>query len=672
MADDSYLIDIAARMPEGERTIAELDALTEKLMGGGKDADIFSTALSKVDARLRAAKESSLAASAALAEGSAEYARLESAADRAARTVERRGAKATREQIEAALQAKAALDAYGAELKQLETAAEQAADAEKHLAKQHVNIGKLSKHVEDTLGDAATKTSTFRGALGDIGGPIGELGEALLKPRQAFVDLNEQFGRGPALATLAVFGYARVATTLITLAAAGGLALAAVLALAVGVQDATRTEELHLAAIEAQTPALRAATGEYYALERETGQSAEQLEALSRSLLDAKVAAEDMPAALRAAATAEAALGSGGSAEFLKNIRAGKDSVGELASEVQSKFGGIVEQRMLSLDMQGARLKKNLAGLFEDLDIEPVLLALEKFVGMFDETHAVGRAVRELLGGIFQPLIDNADKVYTVIEAFVLGALIALTKLYLNVRDLFGFEDTSLEDTLASAETAGRVLVVTAGALIFTLGVLAAAVLAIPLALVALGIGIAEALMWLGDLGAAGWDAAGDLLDGLVDGIYKGGSRFVDAVKDLASRAIKTAKEVLGIASPSKEFAEIGHYTGEGFIEGIDDMAPAANDAMGRMVEPPEVTSPVAAMASLDSGGASSARPSGSTSGGTAAGGGAAGGPVVDLRYAQIIFQGLPGAEAAVPAFGEALTEWLEGNAERIAGRKAS
>ena len=71
---------------------------------------------------------------------------------------------------------------------------------------------------------------------------------------------------------------------------------------------------------------------------------------------------------------------------------------------------------------------------------------------------------------------------------------------------------------------------------------------------------------------------AADIGKGLVDGIWKGISDgwdwLTDKVGDLAQGLIDTAKKVLGIHSPSKEFAWIGQMSAEGMVVGFDDVDP--------------------------------------------------------------------------------------------------
>jgi hypothetical protein len=58
----------------------------------------------------------------------------------------------------------------------------------------------------------------------------------------------------------------------------------------------------------------------------------------------------------------------------------------------------------------------------------------------------------------------------------------------------------------------------------------------------------------------------------------------IDAAANVAKGAIDTVKGWLGIASPSRVFAEIGRYTMEGMAEGIEAGERFANRAMARAV----------------------------------------------------------------------------------------
>lgn len=63
-----------------------------------------------------------------------------------------------------------------------------------------------------------------------------------------------------------------------------------------------------------------------------------------------------------------------------------------------------------------------------------------------------------------------------------------------------------------------------------------------------------------------------NIIQGLINGVKNMASRLVESVKGVVDGAIKGAKKLLGIHSPSKVFMEFGEYSGEGFINGINAM----------------------------------------------------------------------------------------------------
>lgn len=79
----------------------------------------------------------------------------------------------------------------------------------------------------------------------------------------------------------------------------------------------------------------------------------------------------------------------------------------------------------------------------------------------------------------------------------------------------------------------------------------------------------------------------GQIIQGMVDGVVGAARDLIDAVGGAVSGAIDWAKGLLGIASPSKVFREIGQYTMQGMALGVDDDAPvlarSTEDAMRGM-----------------------------------------------------------------------------------------
>lgn len=83
-------------------------------------------------------------------------------------------------------------------------------------------------------------------------------------------------------------------------------------------------------------------------------------------------------------------------------------------------------------------------------------------------------------------------------------------------------------------------------------------------------------------------DIGGQIIQGMVDGVVGAARSLIDAVGGAVSSAIDWAKGLLGIASPSKVFREIGQFTMQGAALGVEDDAPmlarSTEDAMRGMV----------------------------------------------------------------------------------------
>lgn len=70
------------------------------------------------------------------------------------------------------------------------------------------------------------------------------------------------------------------------------------------------------------------------------------------------------------------------------------------------------------------------------------------------------------------------------------------------------------------------------------------------------------------------WKEIGSsIIEGIKNGLLNGISKIVEAAKSVAKNALDAAKEILGIASPSKKFYSIGRYSVEGFVNAFNDQA---------------------------------------------------------------------------------------------------
>ncbi|WP_052343842.1 hypothetical protein [Bacillus massiliigorillae] len=69
-----------------------------------------------------------------------------------------------------------------------------------------------------------------------------------------------------------------------------------------------------------------------------------------------------------------------------------------------------------------------------------------------------------------------------------------------------------------------------------------------------------------------------DIIRGLINGISSMTSSAIEAITGVVDGVINKAKSLLGIKSPSRVFMEVGEFTNEGFIKGIQSTSP---DLMG-------------------------------------------------------------------------------------------
>lgn len=74
-----------------------------------------------------------------------------------------------------------------------------------------------------------------------------------------------------------------------------------------------------------------------------------------------------------------------------------------------------------------------------------------------------------------------------------------------------------------------------------------------------------------------------NLISGLIEGIGDKAQSLVNKARGVVSDAIQAAKNLLGINSPSKVFAEMGRYVDEGFIVGLEKFAGKVANATGNI-----------------------------------------------------------------------------------------
>lgn len=349
----------------------------------------------------------------------------------------------------------------------------------------------------------------------------------------------------------------------------------------------------------------------------------------------------------------------------------------------------LIAKKVPGADKLVDRLGSNIEALFEGVDWTPFLQALGVIVDMFGKANPLAEFFGIALRKTFAVVGAFALEAAYVIEAFALEVAIAAVKAYLFFKK-YGDEIIAVIEGIAIAAGIFAVawavanLGVIAGLVAqaaswVAMGVAAAAawlVAAAPAILVvaaiaAVGYAISQLILhwdevvegvkliwadlttWLGEQVQWFADLGRNLMMGLVSGITGAVSAVISAVSGAVTGAVDAAKSVLGIASPSKVFAEIGGYTVEGFTGAVDEGAGEAQGSMAALV------APTPAVAQAASSGAA-----GATGG---AGGKAKAG--VDLSGATLNFYGVKDAEThGASMLREAFTRLLEDDADSLSG----
>lgn len=669
-ADAQYVIDISAAMDGGEKTIAELDTLTADLLGAGKNAEFFQQAVKQVSLSLETAASSAAAANDALAAGRATYDDLERSASQANKAVEK---LALAEEAASARAAKLAADTQAA------TAAEAA------LAEQLAGVTAAIAGAEDYVPP-------------ELLGRVDQLTDALAKAEAKTAKL----ATAAAAAEAAAHGEAQKLLDASVAALAANDALDAHVTVLAGLEGAAKKaagEEEHFArtlnnvkklsghvdkTLARQAESLSKLGGALGAIGGPLGSVGQKLTApvkgfteLSQVMGGTNAAA--LLAAVGIAAVAAAIVAAGVAAVY------GFGKIAVWATKLADKEGKLADQT--------ERLESNFDELFSGLNIEPVIAGMGILADLFDKNTEAGQAMQFLFESVFQPLIDQAENAAVAIEAFALGFLIGMMKVFLAVKpvikaigELFGFEDTSLTSVLSAITSAGEIaayifaglaiafgaVVLVIGAVVAAFGLMLAGLIAIPIALGEIAGAIFgfflnawnKVLEFFGGLDFAAIGA--NMIQGFINGISSMVGALVSSVTGAVGSAIGAAKSLLGIASPSKVFESFGDMTGEGFVMGVEAQNDNAQAAMTGLVEPPDMpAAPFAGVTSEATGGTPQAPAAVASS----SDGGA--GVTVNLQGANLTFNGVKDGPASAEVFAEMLTKALKGDAAALGASAA-
>lgn len=308
------------------------------------------------------------------------------------------------------------------------------------------------------------------------------------------------------------------------------------------------------------------------------------------------------------------------SAQIATDIKLGRISAEEgiaaMNAALENKFGAAAKDKMLDLNVQLAKAKENFSNMLKDVDTKPLGKALQQALSFLDGSTKSGKALRTALVGAMNGFFKAAAATIPYVEAFLLGVGIAALDVYIAMKPAIaaigkalGFNNKSTESNMKAVATAGKVVghvlaamatnfaaVLVAGAFTFRgiqIGINAVSsawpkmVAGVKSVYSTIKGGLGKAVDYVKGL-PADFTAAGDaMIDGLIGAIKAGASKVVGAVTDMAKGATRAAKAALGIASPSKVFHEIGHFTAIGMAGGIGAGASKVHAATKSMLSIP-------------------------------------------------------------------------------------
>jgi len=323
-------------------------------------------------------------------------------------------------------------------------------------------------------------------------------------------------------------------------------------------------------------------------------------------------------------------------------------SVDKLAQRVNNQIGGVVSRKMKSSEVQARKLAESYNSLFGDIDISGLLDARKAFNDLFSQSTASGRAMRQMLGTITQPLVDGLTAlsrlfkitVQEIIIALLTAEVIwlkfqiatqtgiamlkekfpnavkaiaavgtALDKLWETVKSVLGDEWKELLTAGAGVllymvipslwAFAGTAVSACAAAVVAFAGLAVSVIAATWPFILAVGavyllIKVFEYLWELfttADFGQLGIQ----IIDGLVNGLKRAKEIFIDSLVDIAKAGIAGFKSIFGMQSPSKVMAELGVNVVQGLEQGVSKESDSAQDAIANAGGDPTAAVPAGA-----------------------------------------------------------------------------
>lgn len=456
-----------------------------------------------------------------------------------------------------------------------------------------------------------------------VTGPARQAGSSL-------TDLADKVGPvGEVLGGPVVAGAAMAVASLVALGTAVGAVTVGFAALGIEASEARNRALATLSALGGGAEQANALYESLGAARDQLGMTREQLVPLTAQLLGMGVAADSIPSKLKALATVKATGIEGGVAEYLaitknleahvpvtakalanlyktgvnvneiaaamgvsvKQLQAGLKAGTLNASAFQSaldkavtdKGAGALANQAKSLGAQWDNLKEKFLDLFEGVDASPLLDALKDLFSVVDQINPSGQAAKAGITGVLNTIFKTAAKVLPYIKIGIEKFIIVVLKAYIAIKTHWSLISPILKSLAIGFGVIVGIVIAVVGVVLGFVAVLGALGTALAAGVVALVGFVAQGLVALYDWVKGAPEIAAKFIEGLVSGITGGAAKVIDSVKGLGKSVLSGMKSVLGISSPSKEFAKLGEYAGAGFAMGLDGAVGGVETSAGQM-----------------------------------------------------------------------------------------
>ena len=200
-------------------------------------------------------------------------------------------------------------------------------------------------------------------------------------------------------------------------------------------------------------------------------------------------------------------------------------------------------------------------------------LVTEFLALLVDLVPKIARAALQIMNGILQALVDEIPKIIAKVVDLVVSMLEELSKgvpqfVKSATALMVAFLD-ELANNIGKVITAAVDIVIAIVDSIAAEGVRLATAAAN--ALIDFLNGLATAIRQKsGEIRAAGRNIAGAIIEGMTGGLSANVGKVATEARNVARSALSSAKNFLGIKSPSTEFRRLGAWSGEGMAEGLE------------------------------------------------------------------------------------------------------